>query len=102
MKNITRRLLINALTRLGELAQERGTKLEVCLYGGAVMMLAYDARDITKDVDAVIQPSELGFELARQVGGELGLPEAWINDEVKVFLAPSGQTRVLPWDYASR
>ncbi len=98
VKTITRKLLIAALTRLGELAQEQGAKLDICLYGGAVMMLAYNARDITKDVDAIVRPSELGFRLARQVGEELGLPEGWINDEVNVFLAPSGQTRVLPWD----
>lgn len=95
---ITRDLLIRALTRLGERALEEGEKLEVCLYGGAVMMLAYDVREITKDVDAVLHPSELGFKLARQVAAELGLPEAWINDDVRQFLAPSGQMRVLPWE----
>ena len=36
---ISRDMLIQALTRLGELAAEEGEKLEVCLYGGAVMML---------------------------------------------------------------
>ena len=96
--NRTRDLLVRALRRLGELALEEGEKLEVCLYGGAVMMLAYDVRDMTKDVDAILHPSELGFKLARQVAGELGLPEAWINDDVSQFLAPSGPTRPLPWD----
>ncbi|MBN1669391.1 MAG: hypothetical protein JXR37_00045 [Kiritimatiellae bacterium] len=83
---------------MGELAQGHGAKLEVCLYGGAVMMLAYNAREITRDVDAVIEPSELGWRLARQVGEELGLPEAWINDRVKQFLAPRKRTRRLPWE----
>ena len=98
MKNISKNDLILALQRLGELAEENDTKLDVCLYGGAVMMLAYNTRNITKDVDTVIQPSELGFRLARQVGQELKFPENWINDDVKMFLAPSGQTRILPWD----
>lgn len=98
MHAISRDVLIRALTRLGELADAEGIRLEVCLYGGAVMMLAYNTREITKDVDAVIQPSDIGFRLARQVGEELGLPGRWINDDVKVYLAPSGQTRDLPWD----
>lgn len=91
-------MLERALTRMGELAQRQGTKLEICLYGGAVMMLAYDTRQITKDVDAIIQPSELGWRLARQVGEEQGLPEGWMNDQVKQFVAPTERTRSLPWD----
>jgi len=98
MKAITKAILIRALTRMGELAQHEDTKLEVCLYGGAVMMLAYDVREITKDVDAVIQPSELGWKLASMVGEELGLPEHWMNDDVKQFIAPAERTWVLPWD----
>ena len=98
MNGITKELLIRALTRMGELAQEQGTQLEVCIYGGAVMMLAYNARQITKDVDAIIQPSELGWKLARQVGEELALPEAWMNNDVRQFVAPTERTRVLPWD----
>ena len=98
MTGITKDLLLKALTRMGELAHEQGVKLEVCLYGGAVMMLSYNTRQITKDVDAVIQPSEFGWRLARQVGEELGLPDAWMNDDVKVYAVPSGQTRLLPWE----
>lgn len=98
MNGIDKDMLIAALDRLGALALEQGTKLEICLYGGAAMMLAYDRRAITKDVDAIIQPSELGCRLAKRVGDELGLPEDWINDDVKVFVAPSGQVRALPWD----
>ena len=83
---------------MGELAIQEGTKLEVCIYGGAVMLLAYHSREITKDVDAVIQPSGLGRKLAHQVGEELGLPETWLNDDVKQFVAPTERTRPLPWD----
>ena len=98
MKRITKALLIRALTRMGELAQADGVKLEVCIYGGAVMMMAYDTREITKDVDAVIQPSEFGWQVVRRVGEELGLPEDWMNDDVRQFTAPAEQTRILPWD----
>jgi hypothetical protein len=98
MTNITKRLLIQALNRMGELALEAGFKVEICLYGGALMMLAYDVRAMTKDVDAVVHPSREGMALAMRVGRELGLPDGWLNDDVKMFLAPSGQTRVLPWD----
>jgi len=99
MNVITKALLTRALRRLGELAEEAGLELELCIYGGALMMLAYDARAMTKDVDAVIRPSREGLALAARVGRELGLPENWLNEDVKTFLAPAGQTRSLPWDY---
>ena len=98
MKEINKALLERALRRMGELAAESGLKLEVCLYGGALMMLAYNARSITKDVDAVITPTAEGFGIARRVGRELGLPESWINDDVKMFLAPTEAKRLLPWE----
>lgn len=98
MKWIDKALLIRALTRLGELAQSEGLTLEVCLYGGALMMLAYDTRAATKDVDAILRPSKKGMALARKVGQELGLHEEWLNDQVKVFAAPAEQTRRLPWE----
>ncbi len=84
---------------MGQLAIEAGLDLEICLYGGALMMLAYDARVITKDVDAIVRPTQEAMEIARRVGNELGLPDNWLNDDVKVFLAPSGQTRRLPMDF---
>lgn len=98
MKMMTKEVVTHALRRLGELAADAGLELELCIYGGALMMLAYDARAMTKDVDAVILPSREGLALAAKVGGELGLPENWLNDAVKMFLAPAGQTRSLPWD----
>ncbi len=89
---------MRALTRLGELAQDQNLMLEVCLYGGALMMLAYDARTVTKDVDAIVHPSAPGRKLVAQVGREMGLPENWLNDQVKMFVAPSQQLRSIPWE----
>lgn len=91
-------MILRALTRLGDLAADRGLTLEVCLYGGALMMLAYDARTITKDVDAIIRPSVEGRKLAEQVGREMGLPVNWLNDQVRMYVAPSEGLRTLPWE----
>ena len=43
-----------ALARLGELALDRDTPIELLLVGGAAMVLAYNARLSTHDVDAII------------------------------------------------
>jgi hypothetical protein len=96
MKELNRSVLLNALTRLGALAREEGLQLECCIYGGALMMLAYDARLSTKDVDAVLRPREDALRLAKTVADEIGLPQNWLNDQVRAFLAPSEDLRELP------
>lgn len=47
------------LRRLGELAQKQGLLIRLALVGGAAMVLGFDARQSTKDVDVVIiSPAE--------------------------------------------
>lgn len=88
--------LTQALRRLGELAVSEGVELELSLYGGAVFTLVYGSRDSTKDIDALIRPSEIGRRLSVQVAREQDLPEDWINADVAQFLSESEATRTLP------
>jgi hypothetical protein len=90
--------ITNALNRLGELAQEQGAILEVSLYGGEVFTLIFGSHDSTKDVDAIVRPSELARSLAVQVSKEQDLPEDWINDDVRSFLAEREAKRRLKGD----
>lgn len=60
MKNLNRETLLKALRVVDELAPEQGLELEICVYGGSAMLLAYDSRNATRDVDAVLNPSEAG------------------------------------------
>jgi hypothetical protein len=93
---LSRNLITQALRRLGELALEQKVTLEISLYGGAVFTLVYGSRDATKDVDAVIRQSEIGKRLAAKVATELGLPDDWLNDDVKQFLAEKEAKRSVP------
>jgi predicted nucleotidyltransferase len=94
-ENLNQARITQALRRLGELAHEQKVVLEVSLYGGAVFTLVYGSRDATKDVDAVARPSEIAKKLALKVAQELGLPEDWLNDQVKQFLAEKEAKRRL-------
>lgn len=51
------------------------------------MMLAYDARQTTKDVDAIIRPADVGRRLALKVAQERGWHDDWLNDDVKQFVS---------------
>src|SRR5436853_3215937 len=81
--------IIRAPERLGQLAAEQGQKVELVIVGGAQMVLAYDARPATRDVDvAIVDPDAAGFtrSLAATVASEFGWPEDWLNDGAKGYL----------------
>ncbi|MCE7982747.1 MAG: hypothetical protein DYG89_16305 [Caldilinea sp. CFX5] len=81
--------IVVALQRLGELAQNQNLEVELLAVGGAVMVLAYEARLSTHDVDAiVIAPREVRIvhELAKEVAQELNWPQDWLNDGAKGYL----------------
>jgi predicted nucleotidyltransferase len=79
----------DGLKRLGELADAQGLQIRLTLVGGAVMVLGYQARPSTRDVDAVIiAPKEARVvrTLAKQVAEEHDWPEDWLNDGAKGYL----------------
>jgi hypothetical protein len=101
LRTLTKAEIITALARLAELAQAEGVRLEMTLYGGAVMMLAYDARDMTKDVDAIVHPPEVARRLVARVAVERGLHDEWLNDDVKQFVSTMEAKNELPLEGVS-
>jgi hypothetical protein len=71
----SRRAIEDAFGRLGDRLVRRGVIADVYVFGGAAMALAYDARQATRDIDAVFKPHGIVLEEARIVAGELGLPD---------------------------
>ena len=77
MATFSREEIQDGLKRLGELAQGQGLHIRLTLVGGAVMVLGYQARPSTRDVDVVIlapREARLVRMLAKQVAEERGGP----------------------------
>jgi len=89
MATFSRQEIEEGLRRLGELAQAKGLDVRLTLVGGAVMVLRFNARASTRDIDAVIlAPAEarLVRDLARQIAEENDWSEDWLNDGAKGYL----------------
>ena len=84
---LSRETILAALARLSELLQARRVTGELCLLGGAVMVLAFKARASTKVVDAIFAPAAAVREAAAQVAAELDLPEHWLHDGATGFVS---------------
>ena len=76
------------LTEVNDELRSMDVKGELCLYGGAVMALAYNARPDTDDVDAVFEPVRYIRKAAGRVAEKYGLEKGWLNHAVKMFLVP--------------
>jgi hypothetical protein len=83
--------ILAALARLNELLREKGVMGEVCVFGGAAMVLAFDARESTRDVDGIFVPKQAVIDSARQVAGEFGFEPEWLNDGVKGFVSEDAE-----------
>lgn len=90
MASLTRAEIERLLDLLNEELRAAPIRGEVYLAGGAVMCLAYGARESTRDVDAWFRPAREVREAAARVGARAGVDERWLNDGVKAYLSPAG------------
>jgi hypothetical protein len=89
--DLTRDDILKALESLSDGLRTQNVTGEICLFGGAVMLLAFNARLSTRDVDAVFQPASLIRKIAADIGEDRGWSRDWLNDGVKGFVSSRGE-----------
>jgi hypothetical protein len=72
---------------LAAVLAQRGERGEIVIAGGAALVLLFNARETTKDVDAYILRPEASSvrDAVRRVAEDLSLPEDWLNDGAKGY-----------------
>lgn len=78
----------NLESYLKELAKEykkrgRGVPAEMILIGGASVLINYQFRNSSYDIDASYESPAIMKEAINAVGDRLGLPNGWVNDDFK-------------------
>lgn len=80
--------LERAFARLGQILRERRVAGEIAVFGGAAIVLGFDFRSATQDVDAMItQGHGQVVKAQEEVGAELGLPPNWLNEQGTSYLS---------------
>jgi len=88
--------ILRLLEALNVELRKASVRGDVHLAGGAVMCLAFRARESTRDVDAAFKPSVAVRKAALKVAAKEGVSDHWLNDAVKGYLSDRGSfTRFL-------
>jgi hypothetical protein len=84
---LDRALLLQAFDLLATKLARRRVVGELHVFDGAAMVLTFDERAATRDVDALFQPDGAVLEAAREVAHELGLPTSWLNNQASSYVS---------------
>ena len=80
-------ILHRAFELLATRLKRRGVVGEIHVFGGAAMVLAFNSREATRDVDAVFAPDKPVLEAAREVAVEMRLPKSWLNNQASSYVS---------------
>lgn len=86
MKSLSKKKILKYFQELSDEIGKENLKGEILLFGGAAMILAFNAIPSTKDVDAIFQPKRKIYELSKIIAARHDLPDDWLNDSVKGFI----------------
>lgn len=87
--------------QLSDRLHERGETARLFVVGGAAMALAYDDSRLTRDVDALFQPTQVVREIAKELGEEHDLETDWLNDAAKGFMPGNDQAPIVVFQSAN-
>jgi hypothetical protein len=80
--------ILRSLRKIDVKARESGILIDLAIYGGAALAIAFDIGRATRDVGAVVTGTpDFLRAIAADVAEEEGWPQDWLNDGVKGFLS---------------
>ena len=98
---LDRDLLRRAFTLLAERLARRHVVGEIHVFGGAAMVLTFNARAATRDVDALFECDGHVLDAAREVADQLGLPRSWLNNQAPSYVSGRAGRGTPVFDHAN-
>ena len=95
VSDLNRDEMESALAELADQLNARIVKAKIYLVGGTAMVLAFDARFTTGDIDGALHPTDDVLAVAAEIGERRGLGPEWLNNSaarfIPVFKEPNWQ-----------
>ena len=83
---LDRNTILSAFRLWAMRLQRGGAVADVYLVGGGAMVVAFDEREATKDLDARFTSTSTVVREAQAVADEMGLPGWWLNEQGPSYL----------------
>ncbi len=83
MEKITKEKFIEIMECLNERLNENKMELSINIYGGTVMMVFFDVRPATKDIDALFDITPQLNNILIDIAEIYDLDSEWINQDIK-------------------
>jgi hypothetical protein len=88
--------ILRGLCKLDQMAREAGLLVDLAIYGGAALAIAFDIRHATRDVDAVVRGNPTFLRTAAaEIAREEQWPNDWLNDVVTGFTSAKEQMQLM-------
>lgn len=88
--------ILRGLRSIDTQAKDVGVLVDLSIYGGAALAIAFNIRHATRDVDAVVHGAPDFLRLAAaHVAAQEGWPQDWLNDGVKGFTSRHEQMHLM-------
>ncbi len=85
VSDLNRDEMESALAELADQLNARNVKAKIYLVGGAVMVLAFDARFSTGDLDGAMYPTDDVLAMAAEIGERRGVGAEWLNNSASAI-----------------
>jgi len=86
MSRLKKEDMLRYFEQINNSLAQRDQSGEIIIAGGAALMLAFDARNATYDIDAIFEPKGDMQQIIKDIAKANNLDDDWLNDGVKGFL----------------
>ena len=91
-RKLSKKDIVKYLKLINEELVKAEETAEIVLLGGCAMVLMYDARKSTKDIDAIFNNKSKMRECVKMIAKNNNLNDDWLNDAAKSFITPKMKT----------